>query len=198
MASKLPGIGEGMNRQLLEEAQLSEEELERAWLHMTSSQNAMLNWISGLDSKNMFAATRNLHWQNSIPILKYIAESPICDQANAAWIFFYAQPEEYIIRSLQGEKPYGDDGSFAIALRIVHNWRNKIYSERQFNLNENHELQTHYLSELKRVAYDPLLIPDDMVKPFVGGDAHYDDANNPQKVQYVSDLFADLGAYCGL
>jgi hypothetical protein len=92
---------------------------------MSASTRAMIGWLADKDPDVWFATTPLLNWDNAVPVLKWIVSQPQCDKANAAAIFWSADPGYYAGRLAAGEKPSGD--GWSLIQTIIKNWNSGFY-----------------------------------------------------------------------
>lgn len=68
----------------------------------------------------------NYNWDDGVDVLTWIAESPICDKATAAMIFWHSQPSYYTQFDNAEEADWGGD-VYTLLRKIINNFESGFY-----------------------------------------------------------------------
>jgi hypothetical protein len=159
----------------------------------------MIHWLADKNPDVWFAATQRLNWDNAIPVLEWIVSQPNCDKANAAMIFWLADPVYDSEQLVKGAQP--DTETWPLVQTILRNWRTGFYHRRELawpNGTDMPEID-HYLQRLAAVpgGQTALDLPADLMRPLSGRASRLAPADQPEENPEVWDLFWGLGTWCG-
>jgi hypothetical protein len=157
----------------------------------TDHAQAMIDWLGDKDPDGWFEVSHHLNWDSSERVLDWIVSQPQCDKANAAFIFWGANPLWYLPRI--GTPEHRDYGGFALIEKILKNWKAGFYTRAELAWTEdNRDKYQRVLAGIwgKR---DPLAIPPALLAPWTGRKPKVPKALRAENNQVLNRLFYNLG-----
>lgn len=152
---------------------------------------AMIDWLADKDPDVWFEVSHHLNWDSSERVLDWIVSQPQCDKANAALIFWGANPLWYLPRI--GTPEHRDYGGFTLIEKILKNWKAGFYTSAELAWNEDN--QAKYERVLAGIwgKRDPLAIPPELLAPWKGRKPKVPKALRAENNEVLNRLFYNLG-----
>jgi hypothetical protein len=127
---------------------------------------AMIDWLADKDPDVWFEVTSHLNWDSSFRVLDWIVSRPQCDKANAAMIFWGADPLYHLPRI--GTSEHRRSEGFELIQRVLKNWKAGFYTRAQLAWDQDH--RAAYARTLAGIwsKRDPLAIPPELLAPMKG------------------------------
>jgi hypothetical protein len=126
----------------------------------------MIAWLRDKNPDVWFHVTEALNWDNAEGVLDWIVSQPTCDRANAALIFWGADPS-YHMQNFAKREGFAAGGRKLIE-KILRNWKTGFYQ--RADLAWDGDWRKRYSETVAKLpgAHDPFSIPADLLGPFRG------------------------------
>jgi hypothetical protein len=173
------------------------------WAHMTTDTEhdeepdhaqAMIDWLANKEPDVWFEVTQHLNWDNAFRVLDWIISQPQCDKANAAGIFWGADPL-YHLRRNDGADVHSE--SFHLLDKVLRNWEAGFYTRAELAWDENWRERYRAAVATRPGRDDPFAIPDDLLDPLKGRAANVPEDLRAETNVVLYDLLHDLGTDAG-
>jgi len=153
----------------------------------------MIDWLADKDPDVWFEVTQHLNWDSSTRVLDWIVSQPQCDKANAAMIFWRADPLWRLPRVGTAEHKEGD--SFHLIEKVLKNWKARFYTRAELAWTEDH--REDYQRVLAGIwgKRDPLKIPPELLAPWKGRQPKVPAALRAENNAVLHNLLLDLGTW---
>jgi hypothetical protein len=155
---------------------------------------AMIDWLADKDPDVWFVVTRHLNWDNAFRVLDWIISQPRCDKANAASIFWGADPLYHLGRADDANL---DSEGFRIFDKVLRNWKAGFYARAELAWDENLRERYHAAVSARPDRADPFVIPSDLLGPLQGRVANVPADLRPENNVVLYDLLYGLGHAAG-
>lgn len=155
---------------------------------------AMIDWLADKDPDVWFEVSKNLNWDSAEGVLEWIVSQPRCDRANAALIFWRADPAYYAKALAAGETPR--DHFYPLVQAVLHRWKTGFYTRAELALDEADSGAERYRMALAGQR-DPLALPVDLLAPLRGRKPRVPRALQATENAELWDLFYGLGTQIG-
>jgi Domain of unknown function (DUF4274) len=156
---------------------------------------AMIDWLADKDPDVWFEVTPHLNWDSSDRVLDWIISQPRCDKANAAFVFWAAQPLYYLRRIAAGETSNSE--GFVLLDKVLRNWKTSFSTRAELAWPEDRRAAYRDAVAALLGGNDPLAIPDDLLGPFKGRTPNVPDDLRVENNVVLYDLFYGLGTDIG-
>ena len=156
---------------------------------------AMIDWLADKDPDLWFEVTPHLNWDSSFRVLDWIISQPRCDKANAAFVFWGADPL-YHLRWVAAGETLNSEG-FRLLDKVLRGWKAGFY--RRAELAWPEDRRTAYRDAVAALPgrRDPLSIPNDLLGPLKGRAPNVPEALRVENNLALYDLYYRLGTDMG-
>jgi len=156
---------------------------------------AMIDWLADKDPDVWFAVTQRLNWDSSFRVLDWIISQPGCDKANAAFVFWAAEPLHHLRLIAAGETPSSE--GFRLLDTVLRNWKAGFYKRAELAWQESR--RTAYRAAVAALPgqRDPLSVPEDLLGPLDGRLPNIPHELRAENNVVLYDLFYGLGTAMG-
>lgn len=154
---------------------------------------AMIDWLADKNPDVWFEVTQHLNWDSSGRVLDWIISQPRCDKANAASVFWGANPLYY----LRGDTVKRDSEGFLLLDKVLRNWKAEFYTRAELAWSEDWRAQYSEAVAARRDQDDPLSIPNDLLGPLHGRAPNVPDDMRAENNVDLYDLLYALGTDVG-
>jgi hypothetical protein len=158
-------------------------------------------WLKEQDPDVWYVTTDYLNWDNSGRILKWIVSQPQCDKANAAKIFWLADPSFYAAQIAKGAGVPAWSESWPLVETILNNWRQGFYqrSELAWPDDEGRACINTYRDVVASMpgADKAIDIPADLFGPIPGREPKVPPELTPQENAELWDMLDKQGSRIG-
>jgi Domain of unknown function (DUF4274) len=162
---------------------------------------SLTTWLKDKDPDVWFVITDYLNWDNSHRVLKWIVKQPQCDKANAAKIFWLADPAFFAREIATGGNGRSWSESWPLVETILTNWRSGFYqrSELVWPDEGGRASISHYLRSVAGTAgADRAIdIPRDLFGPLPGRQPRVPADLMPQENAELWDMLKRQGTFAG-
>jgi hypothetical protein len=156
---------------------------------------AMIDWLADKSPDVWFEVTQNLNWDNAYRVLDWIISQPQCDKANAASIFWGADPL-YHLRPEAAAWESSSEG-FLLLDKVLRNWKAGFYTRAELAWSEDWRARYRDAVAARPDKRDPLSIPNDLLAPWKGRAPNVPDDLRVENNVVLYDLLEDLGTQAG-
>ena len=131
------------------------------------SRQDMIDWLSDKTPDIWFDVTQSLNWDNSERVLDWIVSQPMCDRANAAWVFWRCEPSYY---AGNPERATITSDGFDLMRKILRNWKSGFYRRGELAWKSEFDHRRNYFEVVEKLPgrADPFDIPRDLFGPIKG------------------------------
>jgi Domain of unknown function (DUF4274) len=152
---------------------------------------AMIDRLTDKDPDVWSEVSRHLNWDNSERVLDWIVSQPQCDKANAAFIFWGANPLWHLPRV--GTPEHRDYGGFTLIEKILKNWKAGFYRRAELAWAEDNRAKYERVLAGIWGKRDPLVIPPELLAPWKGRKPKVPKALRAENNEVLNRLFYNLG-----
>jgi Domain of unknown function (DUF4274) len=152
---------------------------------------AMIDWLADKDPDVWFEVTQHLNWDSAERVLDWIVSQPQCDKANAAFIFWGANPLWYLPRI--GTAEHRDYGGFALIEKILKSWKARFYTRAELAWTEDNRAKYQQVLAGIWGKRDPLAIPPELLAPWKGRKPKVPKEMLAENNAVLNRLFYNLG-----
>jgi hypothetical protein len=155
----------------------------------------MIAWLRDKSPDVWFHVTEALNWDNAESVIDWIVSQPTCDRANAARIFWGADPLYYVQN--YAERGGVNAGGRKLIEKILRNWKTGFYQRAE--LAWDGDWRKRYRDVLAKLPgeHDPFSIPADLLGPFRGRKPavpkHLNMYHNAELRKLLWNLGTDIG-----
>lgn len=141
----------------------------------------LIDWLSDQTPDVWYAVSQELNWDSAARVLDWIVSQPNCDKANAAWVFWAADPGYYAERLAAGRTPEGE--GYHLMQKVLRRWRSGFYQRAELEWRAEESAIDRYFA----LENDRFSIPDALYEPLRG--------RAPAMPLEAHDLVAPLGGW---
>ena len=153
---------------------------------------AMIDWLADKDPDVWFEVSHCLDWDSAEGVLDWIVSQPQCDKANAAFIFWGADPLWHLPRI--GTSEHDPDG-FRLIDKILKNWKAGFYTRAEIAWTEDHRAKYQQVLAGIWGKRDPMAIPPELLAPWKGRRPKVPKALLPRNNAVLNGLLRNLGTW---
>jgi Domain of unknown function (DUF4274) len=151
----------------------------------------MIDWLADKDPDVWFEVSHHLNWDNSERVLDWIVSQPRCDKANAAFIFWGANPLWHLPRV--GTSEHWDSDGFKLIEKILKNWKAGRYARAELAWTEDNRAKHQQALAGIWGKRDPLAIPPALLAPWKGRKPKVPKELLAENNKVLNRLFLNLG-----
>ena len=152
---------------------------------------AMIDWLADKDTDVWFEVSQHLNWDNSDRVLDWIISQPRCDKANAAFIFWAADPLYHLPRI--GTSEHWRSEGFELIEKILKNRKAGFYTRAELAWTQDNRAKYQAVLATIWGKRDPLRIPPELLAPWKGRKPRVPAELRAENNEVLNRLFYNLG-----